>query len=144
MRIYTATIIAIGIMFILFLGGVETTSSKLISGFIGDGLSLWETTTFWLAIAAALAGFLLTNSISAGGFSFQGSSESVIAGLASAIYYLVISDLLSLVSKVGETTCTDGLSVLYCTWEYWVIWAMIVPLAIGYGISIISFVRGSD
>ena len=55
-----------------------------------------------------------------------------------------MSDLFSIVSKVGETTCPVGAGLRACGWEYWIIWAMIMPLLVGYAISLISFVGGSD
>ena len=131
-------------MFLLLIGGVETSSSKIISSIGGNGPSLWQSSVLWLAVIIALGAFLLTNKISAGGFSFQASRESVIAGFATAVYVFFMSDLFSIVSKVGETTCPVGAGLRACGWEYWIIWAMIMPLLVGYAISLISFVGGSD
>ena len=131
-------------MFLLLVGGVETSSSKIIGAIGGDGPSLWESSTLWLTVIVALGAFVLTNKISAGGFSFQASRESVMAGFATVIYVFFMSDLFSIVSKVGETTCPVGAAISACGWEYWVIWALIVPLLAGYAISLISFIGGSD
>lgn len=131
-------------MFLLLIGGVETSSSKIISSIGGNGVSFWQSSVLWLAVIIALGAFLLTNKISVGGFSFQASRESVMAGFATAIYVFFMSDLFSIVSKVGESTCPIGSTLRACGWEYWVIWAIIIPLLVGYAISIISFVGGSD
>jgi len=131
-------------MFILLLGGVETSSSKILDSIGGTGPSLWQSSVLWLAVITALGAFVLTNRIAAGGFSFQASRESVMAGFATAIYIFFMSDLFSIVSKVGETTCPVGAALRACGWEYWVIWAMIIPLLVGYAVSLISFVGGSD
>ena len=131
-------------MFLLLIGGIETSSSKIITSIGGSGPSLWQSSVLWIAIIAALAAFALTNKIAAGGFSFQASRESVMAGFATAIYIFFMSDLFSIVSKVAETTCPVGAILRECSWEYWVIWSMIIPLLVGYGISLVSFVGGSD
>ncbi len=131
-------------MFILTIGGIETSSSKIISSIGGTGPSFWASSVLWLAVAVSLAAFALTNKISAGGFSFQGSRESIMAAFAAAIYVFFMSDLFSIVSKVGESTCPIGAGLRACGWEYWVIWALIMPLLVGYAISLIQFVGGSD
>ena len=131
-------------MFLLLIGGIETSSSKIIDSIGGNGPSLWKSATLWVAVIAALGAFVLTNKISAGGFSFQASRESVMAGFATAIYVFFMTDLFSIVSKVAETTCPIGAALRACGWEYWVIWAMIIPLLVGYAISLVSFVGGSD
>ena len=66
-------------MFLLLVGGVETSSGKIISAIGGNSPSLWESSLLWIAIIAAMGSFVLTNKISAGGFSFQGSRESIMA-----------------------------------------------------------------
>lgn len=132
-------------MFLLLIGGVETSSSEIINAIGGNGPSLWELSTFWLAIAAALISFVATNKISAGGFSFQASRESVMALFATAIYVFFASDMYSIVSKIKSIECAVGTTLVSCgSWEYWVIWAMVMPLLVGFGISIIQFIGGSD
>ena len=131
-------------MFLLLIGGVETSSSKIISSIGGNGPSLWQSSVLWLAVIVALGAFALTNKISAGGFSFQGSRESIMAAFATGIYVFFMSDLFSIVSKVGESTCPIGATISACGWEYWVIWALIMPLLVGYAISLIQFVGGTD
>ena len=132
-------------MFLLLIGGVETSSSRIINAIGGDGPSLWELSIFWIAIASALVLFVATNKISAGGFSFQASRESVMAAFVGAIYIIFASDMYSIVSKIKSVECAVGAGLLSCgSWEYWVIWAIIMPLLIGFGISVIQFVGGSD
>ncbi len=98
-------------MFLLLLGGVETSSSKIIGSIGGDGTAFWQTSILWVAIGLAIGAFALTNKISAGGFSFQASREAVMAGFAGTIFLFFMSDLFSIVSKVGETTCPVGAGV---------------------------------
>jgi len=131
-------------MFLLLIGGIETSSSKIISSIGGTGPSLWQSSVLWLAVIVALGAFVLTNKIAVGGFSFQASRESVMAGFATAIYIFFMADLFSIVSRVGETSCPVGAALRACGWEYWVIWAMIIPLLVGYAVSLIQFVGGAD
>lgn len=144
MKVYYFTIIAVGLMFLLYLGGVDTNSSQIINAIGGDDISGFSTATLWITLAAALAGFVATNRISIGTLSFQASTESVIAGFMAAIYVIFAADLFSIVSKVGSLTCPVGATIASCRWEYWIVWAIIVPLLVGYAISIVSYIRGSD
>ena len=137
--------IAVGIMFLLLLGGVETTSSQILTSIGGENSSIWQSTTFWAAIIAGFLAFVATNRISVGGFSFQGSRESVMAGIAGAIYIFLASDMYSIVSKIKTIECAAGQSLVQCgSWELWVIWALIMPLMVGFGISLIKFIQGAD
>lgn len=132
-------------MFLLLIGGIETSSSQIINAIGGNGPSLWQLSTFWIAIAAALVLFVATNKISAGGFSFQASRESVMAAFIGTIYIIFASDMYSIVSKIYSIECAVGTGLLSCgSWEYWLIWAIVMPLLIGFGISIIQFIGGSD
>jgi len=143
-RVYTMAIIATGIMFLLFIGGIDTNSSQILSAIGSDTLSLWSNSSLWLAVAIAIAAFLATNRVVAGGFSFQASRESVMAGFAGAVYVFFASDMFSIVNKVGETTCPIGGALRDCGWEYWIIWSMIVPLMVGFAIALIQFIGGQD
>lgn len=136
-----------GMMILLLLGGVDTNSSQVLDGISAGNLSLWESSIFWIAITVALAGFLATNKISAGGFSFQATSESITAIFATGIFVFFAADLMSIMAKVSSITCpiVEGCTKLtQHTWEFWVIAGIIWPLLVGFGISIVNFVRGND
>lgn len=133
-------------MLLLLLGGVQTNSSLILSEINAGNSSLWESSTFWIAIAAAAIAFAATNKISAGGFSLQGSSESVMAGFATAIFVVFATDLMSIVSLVGSKTCAieAGCTILQHSWEYWVVTGIGFPSLVGFGVSILNFIRGND
>jgi len=138
MNIYAFTIIAIGLMFTLYLGGVETTSSNLITFFTNDSGS-WTSNTLWLFAIIAFGAFVaLTSRISAGGFSYQASSESVMAAFVIGIYVFFAADLYSVIAYFNAITEDAN------RWIYYIVWAILAPLLAGYTISLIKFIRAAD
>ena len=145
MKVYYFTVIAVGIMFLLFLGGVETNSSQIITAVGGNNPSGYQGTTLWAALAVAVAAFIATTTrISAGVISFQASRESIIATFLAAFWGIFASDMFSILSKIGSLTCPAAGTITSCGWTYWIAWILIVPATIGYGISIIQFIMGAD
>ncbi len=133
-------------MLILLLGGIETNSSLILSEINAGNSSLWQSSTFWLAIVGAVVAFAATNKISAGGFSLQGSRESVMAAFAVAIFIIFAADMMSVVSLVGSKTCAieAGCTILQHSWEYWVVAGLGFPTLVGFGVSILNFIGGND
>ena len=144
MKIYYFTVIAVGIMFLLLVGGVETNSSKVIDAIGGLNPSGWQGSTLWILAIAAFVGFVATTRITIGGYSLTPSVEAVIAVFVAGMYLLFASDMYSIVTKMGELSCDVVGTLSTCGWEYLVTWAIILPLMAGYTISLISFIRGSD
>ena len=137
MKVYYLTVMAVGIMFLFYVAGIETNSSNIISA-IGNPTN-WSSGTIWvLAIAAMSAFLLLTNKISAFGFTVQASTEAIIAVFVGGIYIIFAADLYSIVTFVGSITDSST------NWIYYLVWSLIVPLMIGYTISLIDYIRGSD
>lgn len=144
MKVYYFTVIAVGLMFTLFLAGIDTTSSQVISFVGGTSPESWRTSLLWIAAIAAFAAFATTSRVSVGGTSYQASVEFVVAGFVTATYAIFASDMYSIVSKMYSLTCPEIGGILACSWEYWVVWAIIIPIMAGYTISLISYIRGSD
>ncbi len=145
MRVFNFSIVALGIMFFLLVGGIETNSGQIINGIFGDGPSVWENTIFWAAILAAFTSFLATNRIAIGGFSFQASVPSIMAFVAGALYILFMADIMSIAAKIYSIECIDGATILTCgSWEYLVVLSVVLVMGLGYGISLIQFIGGSD
>lgn len=139
MKVYYFTIMAIGIMFLFGMLGIETMSNSILSN-LGTPDN-WNNSYIWLAIGFAIAAFGATiTKINSGFVSFQVTSESVVAALIGSIYLIFAADLYSIVSYVYSIT-VDSPTTL---WIYYVVWAIIVPLLVGYGISVIEFIRGTD
>lgn len=146
-RVYTYSVIAVGIMFLLLVGGVKTNSSVILTAVGGINPSFWSSFKFWGVLATAILAFGATTRLSIFGNTIQLSREAVTSVFVLGIYVAFISDMFSILTKVGSLTCpTIGatVSILSCSWEYWIAWGLIVPLVVGYGISLISFIGGSD
>ena len=136
-----------GMMILLLLGGVDTNSSQILDGISAGNSSLWKSSIFWTAITVALAGFLATNKISAGGFSFQATSESITAIFATGIFVFFAADLKSIMAKLSSIKCPlveECTKLTQHTWEFWIVVGIIWPLLVGFGISVLNFVRGND
>jgi len=144
MKVYYFTVIAVGIMFLMYLGGVETTSNNLVSAVGGINPSGWESSTLWILAIAAFVGFVATTRITIGGYSLTPSVEAVVAVLVTGMYILFAADMYSVVSKIGESSCEVIGTLSTCGWEYLLAWAIVLPIMAGYTISLISFIRGSD
>jgi len=144
MKIYYFTAIAVGLMFLLYIGGVDTTSNSIINFVGGNNTSGWVGSGLWLAVIVAFFAFAGTSRLSLGGYTAQASVEFVLAGLVGALYIVFAGDLYSIVGLVGKTACPVGGALKDCGWEYWTIWGVIVPLMTAYSIALIEFIRGSD
>ena len=144
MRIYYFTAIAVGIMFFLYIGGVDTASNQIIGFVGGTDTSSWQTSGLWITAILAFATFAATTRISVGGLSYQASVEFVISLFVAALYIIFAGDLYSIVSIVGLSSCPIGEGLRSCSWEYWTIWALIIPSMTAYTVSLIEFIRGSD
>jgi hypothetical protein len=137
MKVYYFTVIAIGLMFTLFLAGVNTNSSMILNAVGGTGKMDWHSSSFWVFVIGTISAFVILISVNIGGYGIQKSTEAVTAVFMALIYTAFAGDLFSVLSKVGEITNYTG-------WQYWVVWAIIVPLLGGYGLSIIEWIRGTD
>lgn len=145
MKVYYFTLMAVGLMFLLSLSGVETSSNQVINAIGGNDPSGYVNYTLWIALGVAIASFVATTTrISAGVISFQASRESIMAVFMSALYVLFASDMFSILSKVKSISCPIDAAIVSCGWTYWVAWIIIVPITIGYAISIVQFIYGTD
>ena len=97
------------------------------------------------AVTAALVLFASTSyKIGVFGNSFQDSPYAVKAGFAGIIYVALVADMISIVSKVRETSCVAGANIFTCSWEAMLIWCIVVPLMAGVGVAVVSFAGGTD
>jgi hypothetical protein len=146
MKVYYFTVIAIGLMLTLYLGGIDTTSSQIITGISGQNPSFWQSSALWIALAAALGGFIATSvRIGIGSTFTQVTRESVVAGLMTVVYVIFASDMYSIITKVKSIECTIGQSIVGCgSWILWTIWVIINALLVAYALAIIEFIGGHD
>ena len=135
MKIYYFTIIAIGLMFTLNLAGINTGSHQILN--LVGGTTPTTTSQLWVYIGIALVAFSVLTSVSIGGFAINKTTESIVAVLMYAVFSFFLADMYSVVSLVGTITDFTG-------WQYYVTWAIIIPLMAGYGLSLIEYIRGVD
>ena len=158
MKIYTITVVVIGLMFLFGIAGIPTNSSKVIAMFgdtnssnviapatigsdgsvtaSGTGGFSGKPITILIILAAVVILVMATqSSISIGQFSLRISLESITAGFIGLIYGAFVLDLFSIVNLVGSLTNNTG-------WGYWITWSIIVPLIGGYTVAVYEFIRG--
>lgn len=135
MKIYYYVIIMVGLMYTLGIAGIATNSNQLMDAINSGDISTWGFGKFGLAIVTFLALALATQNIRIGTFSFQGTIESAFAGLAGTIGYFFILDLYS----IYTLPALEGSG-----WIKLVIGAIVLPLCVGFLVSLAEFVRGTD
>lgn len=137
MKIYYFTIIAVGLMFLLNLFGIDTTSNQIIDFVGGNSPEEWESSNLWVYLLVAIVGLVGLKIINLGTFSIQTSTDAIIASFISFIYVVFASDLYSILTFTSGLTGGTG-------WVYYTIWALIIPTMAGYTIALLEFIRGND
>jgi hypothetical protein len=156
MKLFNFTIIALGIMIIMYLGGVGNTNSSLIVNSIllknttqitastvlpttANVSSFISFDNWWIAIGILLGGAFLFSGlkISIGSYISTPSIDVVYVALAGGIYAIFVTDLVSLLTYVGSITNYSG-------WVFWVVASILVPFVVMYSFSLFSFLKGSD
>lgn len=135
-KVYTFLVVLAAITVLLTLVGVSTSIGTILTkiGISPGGVSNVEGTTFWNYLGAvfAVAGVV---GIVASFFGRQ-PSESTIVGSFCAFLLTFATDYVSLMNYVNSTYPNS--------FSAWLISFIFIPLIVGYGLSIISFWRGSD
>jgi hypothetical protein len=156
MKLFNFTLIALGIMIIMYLAGVGNTNSSLILNSvllknttqISASSALPETTdisgfisfnNWWVAIGILLAGAFFGSmfKITIGGYQVTPSLDVIYSAFAGGLYTLFITDIISLLTYVGSITDYSG-------WVFWVIASILIPFAVMYSFSLIEFLKGTD
>ena len=57
MKVYYFTVIAIGLMFVLYFGGVQTNSQLIVNTLAGNNPENWSSGVMWAAAIIAFAAF---------------------------------------------------------------------------------------
>lgn len=136
-KLMTFVMVTVGLMVLMNLAGLQTTSGYILGSMginIGN-IQNFSSTSFYIAILAALAALLVTGAgIRVTGFGL--TSSSFTAGVAAATPLAVlVGDLVSIVVQASAT----GLS-----WVSYLIFLIIVPFVFGYMISLFDWARGID
>jgi hypothetical protein len=145
-KFYVFTIVSVGIMFLLYLAGVHTTSSWIINGL--SGTNPFSVSGLWGGFLTAffIAAIAITGGISILGFSKITPINAVVATFMNFIALFMIADMYSVVNLISSMTATGACSSLICphTWVYYAAWAIIVPICAGTIVSAVSFTAGAD
>jgi len=156
MKLFNFTIIALGIMIVMYLGGVGNTNSSLILNSIllknttqisastalpsvSDVSSFVSFSNWWVAIGILLAGIVAVSGfkIVIGNFQVTPSIDIIYAVFAGGIYAVFVTDIIGLLTHVGGITNYSG-------WIFWVITSILLPFAVMYSFSLIEFLKGTD
>lgn len=146
MKVYYYTIIAIGLIFLFYLAGISTSTTQLINFVSGNSPEGWESSSMWVYLIGTLIVAFGFTTIKVGffGSSVQVTPESVMAAFVGFIFASFASSLYGILTYVRGISCEIDSAVSGCSWEYWVVWAVMIPFMTGYLISLVEFIRGSD
>ena len=139
MIVYYFTMIAVGLMFLLNIAGIPTGTSQILNLIGGTGTGI-TTSSFFVALGvffAAVAAITIVSTIFLGQYPAQAALTATIATFLAGIYLLFVNDLISIVRLIGESTNNTG-------WAYWLAWLIIIPAVVGYSLSLIKFIQGTD
>jgi hypothetical protein len=157
MKLFNFTIIALGIMIIMYLAGVGNTNSSLIVNSIllknttqisastalptiSTGITNWvDFSNWWKAIGILLGGIVLVGvfKIIIGSYQTTPALDIIYAAFAGGIYSIFVTDIIGLLTYVGSITNYSG-------WVFWVIASILIPFAVMYSFSLISYIKGND
>ena len=138
-RVWTFTLITIGMMFLLAAGGIPTTSGYIL-GMIGfntgtlDWVNNFQTGGFYgslLTLMAILAG---VSAVVIGIFGSQQTDLPIRGTIATTILILFI----------GDTIATINYASLQATYLGWVVTLLFFPLVLGYILALVDWIGGKD
>lgn len=136
-RVYTYLFITTGIMMLLYLAGIPTTSGYILQYFDPiNNPQNFANTEFYTTITGLLIALLAAGAFL--GYLFKINPESYIIAGFCGILILFVGDMLSIITYYNGAY---GSSV---AWMGYVINLLLFPVVIGYALSIISFWRGAD
>lgn len=135
-KLYTYIFITVGMILLFNLAGLVTTSGYVL-GQLGININDIENisaTPFWVAVALGLTTLAGVSGIRIG--TFGTPTTSIFASAIFAIPLLVlVADMLSIIQ---QSTVTG------VTWVSYIIFLIMTPLMLGYGLSLFEWARGTD
>lgn len=155
MKVYYFVVVAVALMYLFYLAGIDTASSDILEKIqgranetaelnpsISESISasdIKSSTSIWIAIISALfvTTFLVGTKINAGFVSFQGSLDSVSAGFGTFIFAMFAFDFYNILIYMRDITNGTG-------WEFHITWILVMPFLVGFAVSIVEFIRGTD
>lgn len=134
-KVFTYVILSIGMLLILNMMGIPTAASSILSwvGLANPNQAI-DTSLFFTAIAAVFAASAVVGIIV--GFLTRASPESYIAATLCGGLIVFVGTFTSIINYTNAATGND--------WASKIIFVIMAPIAIGYGISLVSYWRGAD
>lgn len=125
-----------GLMVLMNLAGITTLSGAILNwmGISITNIEDFSATPFMIVFGAAIASLVLVSGIRIGFFGANVSAVSVTAVAATPLL-IFVGDII----MISTAASTGGL-----TWVSYIIFALTVPLVIGYGITLYDWVRGIE
>lgn len=134
-KVYMYAVLSVGMLLVLNLMGIPTATNSILEWVgLADPQQSIDTSLFFVAIALVFGSATVTGIIV--GILTRSSPESyIIASLCGGLI-LFVGSFTSVINYSVSATGSD--------WTSYVILAIMSPIAIGYGIALISYWRGSD
>lgn len=139
-RLMVFLMIAVAIMVLFNYAGLQTTTGYIL-GQLGilDSPQNFNSTGFYVAIAAALAALIGTSTLRIGTFGFSPADTAVSAALALPLAAL-IGDFVSVLIYVRAACPADS----FCNWISYLVGFIMAIIIVGYTISLYDWARHSD
>ncbi len=146
-KFVTFGILLVGLLVVLALGGVNTSSHELFN-FLSSG-SFSSIDAFinnitnmsgggWVTAIAAFLALAAAGGIIIGLFTKQSTESIFIAGFAASILTIGVADLISVVAYM-RNVCPAGSD---CAWAGYLVFSIFLGLLIGFTLSVVEWWRG--
>lgn len=134
-KVFTYAILSVGMMLIMNIMGIPTGVNTILSwiGLANPTQSI-DTSLFFTAIIAVFAATTVTGIII--GTLTRSSPESYIIAPLVAGLVVFVGTFTAIINYASASTGSD--------WAYYIVLVILAPVAIGYGISLVSYWRGAD
>ena len=134
-KVFTYAILSVGMMLIMNIMGIPTGVTTILSWVgLADPNQAIDTSLFFTAILAVFAATAITGIII--GTLTRSSPESYLLAPLVGGLVVFVGTFTSVINYASTTTGND--------WSSKVILVILAPVAIGYGISLISYWRGAE
>lgn len=134
-KVFTYAMLSVGMMLILNIMGIPTGVTTILSWVgLANPTQAIDTSLFFGAIATVFAVSTVTGIVV--GLFTRASPESYIASALCGGLLVFLGTFTAIINYASASSGTN--------WEYYVVLVILAPVAIGYGISLISYWRGAD
>lgn len=134
-KVFTYAMLSVGMLLVLNIMGIPTAASSILSWVgLADANQSIDTSLFFIAIAAVFTATAITGIII--GTLTRSSPESYIVAALAGGLLVFVGTFTSIINYTNAATGND--------WMSKIILVIMAPIAIGYGIALVSYWRGAD